>query len=110
MAKYETQLTGDFDDFLNYCIQEVLGGSFSATLEEQSDFMLGDVRIAVRVFERYSMAGSNRLSLNLTLAGQQNNLVLSAMTAGGSQATFFKMNTLGEQSFLNQFIQSVERY
>jgi len=32
------------------------------------------------------------------------------ITSGGSQAVFFKINTLGEDTFLDQCIQSIERY
>ena len=54
------------------------------------------------VFERYSMIGGNRLSLTLTLFQNGDSPIrLSAITAGGSQAVFFKVNTLGEESFLD---------
>ena len=56
---------------------------------------------SVRVFERYSMMGGNRLSLTLTMFQNGDSPIrLSAITAGGSQAVFFKVNTIGEESFL----------
>ena len=63
--------------------------------------MSGDARCSVRVFERYSMMGGNRLSLTLTMFQNGDSPIrLSAITAGGSQAVFFKVNTIGEESFL----------
>ena len=63
---------------------------------------IADARCSVRVFERYSMMGGNRLSLTLTLFQNGDSPIrLSAITAGGSQAVFFKVNTLGEESFLD---------
>ena len=57
----------------------------------------------LRVFERYSYFGGNRLSLNLTLFQAGNGPVqLSAITAGGSEAVFFKVNTIGEEAFLDK--------
>ncbi|GAB17728.1 hypothetical protein GOEFS_037_00310 [Gordonia effusa NBRC 100432] len=53
--------------------------------------------------------GGNRVSLSITLAGQGNDLFLSAITSGGSQAVFFKMNTMGEEAFLSRLIDAVER-
>jgi hypothetical protein len=47
------------------------------------------------------MIGSNRVSLNLTLLGDGQRLLLSAITSGGSQAVFFKINTFGEEAFLD---------
>ena len=76
--------------------------SWSADLEAGSDFKEGDARCSVRVFERYSMMGGNRLSLTLTMFQNADSPIrLSAITAGGSQAVFFKVNTLGEESFLD---------
>ena len=56
----------------------------------------------MRVYERYSVVGGNRVSLNLTLAGEGEDLFLSAITSGGSQAMLFKINTWGEEAFLDQ--------
>ena len=67
-----------------------------------SDYAAGNVRCAVRVYERYSVAGGNRLSVSVTLVGQDRDLFLSAITAGGSQAMFFKINTWGEEAFLEK--------
>lgn len=101
MAKYERRLTGSFDAVLARLHDGVLNGSVSASYEDGSDYAAGGVRCAVRVYERYSMAGGNRVSLNLTLVGKGTDLFLSAITSGGSQAMFFKLNTWGEEAFLD---------
>ena len=60
-------------------------------------------RCSVRVFERYSFLGSNRVSLSVTLfQGADGITHLSAVTSGGSQAMFFKINTWGEDAFLDK--------
>ena len=101
MAKLERTLTGDFDALLDYLHDGILTGSASASWEDGSDYSGPNFRCAVRVFERYSFMGSNRVSLNLTLVGQGDALFLSAITSGGSQAVFFKINTWGEDAFLD---------
>ena len=60
------------------------------------------------MYERYSWSGGNRVSLTLTLAGSQGSYFLSAITAGGSQGTFFKLNTLGEEAFLDTIAPVIE--
>ena len=100
MAKREAHLYGDFDRILHDIEHEILEGSASASLEERSDFREGDVRCSVRVFERYSWSGGNRLSMSVTLFGDADECRISVITAGGSQAMFFKINTWGEESFL----------
>ena len=73
----------------------------SASFEDGSDIVIGNMQCAVRVYERYSMIGSNRVSLSVTLLANGDNLHLTAITSGGSQAMFFKVNTFGEEAFLN---------
>jgi hypothetical protein len=103
MAKMERVLQGNFDDILDRIESGVMRGSLSASLEDSSDFSDGSTRCAVRVFERYSALGSNRVSLNVTLfQGTDGIIRLSAITSGGSQAMFFKINTFGEQAFLDK--------
>ena len=99
MAKYERRFHGDFDAVLSRLHDGILEGSISASYEDGSDYTAGDVRCAVRIYERYSYMGGNRVSLNLTLLGQGSDLFLSAITSGGSQAVFFKVNTWGEEAF-----------
>ncbi len=103
MAKLEKTLNGNFNQILQNIEDGILRGSISATMEETSDFSNGDARCSVRVFERYSYSGSNRVSMNITLFQNGNGpIFLSAITSGGSQAAFFKINTFGEEAFLNK--------
>lgn len=110
MAKYERTFQGSFDQFLRDLEQGVISGSASASLEARSDYQMGEVRCAIRVFERYSMLGGNRVSLNVTVLGKDARLFVSAITSGGSQAMMFKVNTMGEESFLDQARAVIETY
>ena len=109
MAKFEYRFQGNFDSALGYLHEGILGGSVSASYEDGSDYAAGGFRCAVRVYERYSVAGGNRLSLTLALAGQGESLFLSAIAAGGSQAMFFKFNTFGEEAFVDKVRELAER-
>ncbi len=103
MAKLERVLTDNFHALLTRIQSGIINSSISASLEDSSDFVDGDSRCSVRVFERYSAVGSNRLSLSVTLFQVGNGPIhLSAITAGGSQAIFFKVNTFGENAFLEK--------
>lgn len=110
MAKYERSFKGNFNNFLSWLDKDITTGSVSATYEDGSDIAIGKIKLAVRVYERYSMVGKNRVSLNVTLLGNDDDLFISAITSGGSQAVFFKINTLGESAFLDVFRNSVENY
>ena len=104
MAKFETVLKDrTFDEWIERLEDGIINGSITASLEDKSDFISadGNSRVSVRVFERYSMVGDNRLSLNLTVFQDETGEIrLSAIASGGSNAMFFKINTWGEEAFL----------
>ena len=97
MAKLEKTIRGNFDMILQTLENAVLQGSMSASYEDGSDFSQGDFRCSVRVYERYSYSGGN---------GEYH---LTAITSGGSQGMFFKINRWGEDSFLDTIADAVER-
>ena len=103
MAQYQKRLRGSFDGLLAYIEQSVLQGSISASREGGAAFSENGVRCAVRVYERYSYLGQNRLTLTVTLFGRDDALQLFAAASGGSQAVFLKINTLGEEAFLRDY-------
>ena len=86
MAKYETRLRGDFDETLRDLHDGILDKSASASFEDESYVQCAGVRCCVRVYERYSWSGGNRLSMTLTLVGDGEELFLSAITAGGRRS------------------------
>ena len=103
MAKLERRVNGNFDQLLRKIENGILNGSVSASPEDKSDFYSSDARCSVRVFERYSYAGGNRVSLSVTMFQNADEPIhVSAITAGGSQAMFFKVNTWGEEAFLDK--------
>ena len=124
MAKYEKVVYGDFDWILERLDKAVMSGSTSASYEDGSSFTQGDFRCEVRVYERYSWTGGNRVSMAMTLAGSGGEYFLSVITSGGSQGggeyflsvitsggsqgMFFKVNTLGEESFLETIAEVVD--
>lgn len=110
MAKFEITIRGPLRDFINHMNANV--GSLGATidLEGFSHHSVSDVEVAVYVFERYSYTGSSRVSLNVTCIGHKDKVYVTAISSGGSQAVFFKINTWGEGSFLDRFIDLVQAY
>ena len=73
MAKLQRIRRGNFDG--------ILRGGVSARLGDSSDFSMGDVRCSVRVFERCSVLGGNRLSRSVTLFGKDGDVHLSASSS-----------------------------
>ena len=110
MSRLSRLVNGNFDQIIRDVTDEILHGSISATLEESDDFSQGTARCSVRVFERYSWMGGNRVSLSLTFFQAEDGPVcLSAITSGGSQAVFTKINTVGEETFLEKLRDALDR-
>lgn len=96
MSKIERKIEGNFQQILKKIETGVLDGNLSATLEEASDFKNGDIRCSVRVFERYSIMGGNRISLPVTLfQSEKEKMDISAIATGGSQGGYIWRKTLG---------------
>ena len=110
MAKYENEFKADYHDFMQYLENDILKGSLSLSYEDGSDYTIDGVHVGVRVYERYSFTGKNRVSLNITVVSVNGMIHVSAITSGGSQAVFFKINRIGEGSFLRDFKYNVEDY
>lgn len=109
MAKYEKLVQGDFPTILKTLEDTIMGGSVTASLEESSDYHQEGLDFSLRVFERYSYLGKNRTSLALTLVGKAPTYWLTITTSGGSQAMFWKINTWGEEAFLDTVIEVAEK-
>ncbi len=109
MAKLEKTLRATFDEAVKAIDEGLRHSSVSLTLEDGSEFLGEDARCTVLVYERYSYMGGNRVSLTVTLfqAGR-GPVQLSAITSGGSQAVFFKINTVGEENFLSKLEEIVQ--
>lgn len=107
MAKFEKTLQGDFDEILTKIERGIVNGSISASLEEYSDFNGENSRCSIRVFERYSYSGGNRVSLTVSLYQDysSDDIFVSGIATGGSQAAFFKINTFGESAFLDKLVE-----
>ena len=102
MAKLERTVQDGFDAVLDRLTRGILQGSISASLEDQADYAFSDGRVAVRVFERYSYLGGNRLTMTLIVSERCGQTQVTAITSGGSQALFYKINTFGEEAFLKK--------
>lgn len=110
MAKYSCELHGSFNHFCQFLKNELIKSSFSASIEDEHYYDIHDVHVGILILERYSYSGSNRLSLSIMITEYQNLLHVTAITSGGSQALFFKINTLGEDAFLDKFKEAIQQY
>jgi hypothetical protein len=110
MAHYEQELTGDVDALVAHLDRAIPEGSITAKYEDGGDHRIGDARMVVRVYERYSAMGGNRVSLCVSILSVGDQMALTATSSGGSQAMFFKLNTFGEEAFLGKAVDAIRDF
>lgn len=109
MAIYEADVTGTFEEVLAYLSETIEQGSSTCSLEESSECQIGDTKIAIRAYERYSWLGDNRVSLHLTVASNVEQTHVTVIATGGSQGVIFKFNTIGEDNFLQTIVPAIQK-
>ena len=109
MAMLECDLHGSLLE-ISEAIDSAVNKSISASVEDESYCEKGNCAYPVKVYERYSYIGGNRVSLSVTLFACGNDVRLTAISSGGSQAVFFKINTWGEDAFLDTIRDTVEQF
>lgn len=110
MAGYVAKLKGDINDVRTFIDGRITGYSMSCTKEESYAKSVGGVDFAIDVYERYSMLGKSRVSLQVTYIAHGEDVEVIGISTGGSQAMFVKINVFGEEAFLDSFISATENY
>jgi Family of unknown function (DUF6054) len=109
LAKFEKTLLGEVVPFLDQLDRAIASGSMTASFEDSAGTQIGDAVVAVRVYERFSALGQNRVSLNVTVVNWGPQLYVCAITSGGSTG-IVKLLPLGERAFLDKAIRAIESF
>lgn len=109
MAQLEATLSGSLKEIVSE-FHDAVNKNLSTNIEGKAEFEIEGSRCWVRVYERYSLIGGNRVSLSLIFFEVGDVIKLSAVASGGSQALFYKFNTFGEEAFLNVIKKVISKY
>lgn len=101
MSKFEKQITGDFNAIVAGLERDILENGLSINLVDESNFQCGDFQIAVRVYDKYFMRNNSRASLNITVVGNNGQIFVSAIGAGGGNGVFFNVSWGAETKLTN---------
>ncbi|NTV90918.1 MAG: hypothetical protein HGA22_11270 [Clostridiales bacterium] len=110
MAKYEKRMTGDFNSIINHLQNDIMNSGMTLNLVDESNYSIGDTKIAVRVFDKYFMRNGNRASLSLTVIGHGGEIFVSAIGAGGGQGIIFNFSLGAEDEMVAVVQSSLEGY
>ncbi len=101
MARYEQQVTGDFNAIVNRLHTDIMNDAVSMNLVDESNYYSGDMKVAVRVYDKYYMRNGNRASLSLTVVGHDKFIFVSAIGAGGGQGVIFNFSLGAEDDMVD---------
>ncbi|GAB2319578.1 hypothetical protein IRB23SM22_18380 [Alkalibacterium sp. s-m-22] len=87
MAKYIYETTGNFDKFVT-TVRD-LAQEISATTNYEAGHQIGNTS-SLMVFERYSIAGSSRVSLSVMITEIDGIIQLVAIPSGSVKKPFYK--------------------
>lgn len=103
-------LSGSADALAAHLDEAISRGSVSASIENQDERSIGDARMILRTYERYSMTGGNRLTLSVSILAVGDRMEVALTTSGGSQGVFLKINTFGESAFMDKAVEAMESF
>ncbi|MDZ5472938.1 DUF6054 family protein [Bacillus sp. 31A1R] len=109
MAKYEKTIIGQFEKVVNQLQSDISNSGISMNLVDESNYSIGDTKIAVRVYDKYFMRNGNRASLSLTVVGSNSNIYISAIGAGGGSGVFLNFSLGAETEMVSIVQNSIER-
>lgn len=101
MAKFEKTLVGDFNKIVGELDKAIINSAVSMNLVDENSYISGDVRVLVRVYDKYFMRNSSRASLSLTVVDSGNEIYISAIGAGGGQGVFFNLSWGAESELVD---------
>ena len=110
MAVYTTELSGDFLKIAYHIDQMIQQQSMSISVENQYRDSVAGKRIIFTVYERYSWTGQNRASLSVLITETDTGAKIVGVGSGGSSALSFKINTIGEEAFLDTLRAAAESW
>lgn len=110
MAKFECRIPEgyDFDQVLKY-FHDCLSGGSSDSFEGGSDYQNGDTRVALRVYESFTVMGGNRMSMTVMLASSGREMFACAVTAAGGGG-MAKVVGWGEDRYLKRFAEAARQF
>ena len=109
LAKYEKTIVGQFEKVVNRLENDIGNSGVSMRLVDESNYTIGDTKIAVRVYDKYFMRNGNRASLSLTVVGNNSNIFVSAIGAGGGQGVFLNFSLGAEDDMVAIVQESIEQ-
>lgn len=110
MAKYEIKLQGDLRQIVSKLDEGLTESSRSTSFVEESTITVNGVTVLTRVYDKYFIRASGRVSLTLTLVDSgEGTVYLSAISAAGIGSSLFNLFYNSEDAFIHELEKIINR-
>lgn len=93
MAKFETQLAAGINEVAAAIHDGLMASAHSMRFVDESVIRLGaGPTVVARVYDQYFMRNDSRASLTVVVAGEDGDVVVSALSAGGGKGVVFNFD------------------
>ncbi|SHE88228.1 DUF6054 family protein [Alkalibacter saccharofermentans] len=110
MASLSMYGPGDVESVSNALSNDILNSGVSCELVDTINRTVGQTSICIMVFEKYYMRSSNRASLTVSVIGDNKNVCVDAIGAGGGQGAFFRFSWGAEEDFVAEVEKSLKKF
>lgn len=108
MAKYEKSIQGNFTEVVSLLNKDILDSGLSMNLVDESSYAFNDFQLLIRVYDKYFARTGSRTSLSLVVAGQGNEILITAIGAGGGKGVILNMSWGAEEELVSVVVDSIE--
>jgi hypothetical protein len=107
MAKFEIRVQGDFQTILTKLNKDIT--SDLCDLVDESNYEDANIKMAVRVYDKYFVRNGNRASLSVNIVDNGYEVFISAIGAGGGRGGFFNFSLGAESALTNIVVKSISQ-
>ena len=100
MAKFQANIKGSFKKVVKIINDSVSKSPIAMKLVDESCFILNDMSVNIKVYDKYFAKNGNRASLSITIAALGEDIFISAIAAGGGSGSFYSLSLGAEDDMV----------
>ncbi|WP_304508810.1 DUF6054 family protein [Anaerotignum sp.] len=101
--------TWGFKKIVEQLDEDIFKSGVSVSLVDKSNYADENIKMAVRVYDKYFMRNSSRASLNVTIIDSGREIFISAIGAGGGNGAFFNFSWGAEGELTEVVANSIKK-
>ena len=109
MAKFQANINGSFKKVVKIINDSISKSHITMKLVDESCFILNNMSVNIKVYDKYFAKNGNRASLSVTIAALGEDIFISAIGAGGGSGSFYSLSLGAEEEMVDIVEDTVTR-